>query len=342
MFVPKRVLFEKNTLDYPIGRHIHAYFSGQGSTEIVMLQGNKIKANIPGDTPPRFYQEGKNTLVVGINKSRSFQTCKPSAHYQLPLLSGCIGQCQYCYLNTNMGDKPYMRINVNVEELLSQAKAYMEQRYPEPTIFEGSATSDPVPVEPYSGLLKTAIEFFGRTDSGRFRFVTKYTDIDTLLSLEHRGHTEIRFTLNTDPVIRDYEGRTPSLEKRLEAAEKVLRAGYPAGFLIAPVFLYDRWKEDYRRLLSGLRSRLPENLTHPLTFEVISHRYTPQAKKVITGIFPDNRLPMDNEERSYKYGQFGYGKYVYPKDGLEAISEFFRREIDEIFHDCRTEIKYII
>jgi spore photoproduct lyase len=132
------------------------------------------------------------------------------------------------------------------------------------------------------------------------------------------------------------------LEKRLEAAEKVLRAGYPAGFLIAPVFLYDRWKEDYRRLLSGLRSRLPESLTHPLTFEVISHRYTPQAKKVITGIFPDNRLPMDNEERSYKYGQFGYGKYVYPKDGLEAISEFFRREIDDIFHDCRTEIKYII
>jgi spore photoproduct lyase len=342
MFIPRRILFEKNALSYPIGKQIHEFFAGQNDLEIIQLHGNKIKANIPGDTLPQFYQEGKSTLVVGVKKPQSFQTCKPSAHYQLPLLSGCIGQCQYCYLNTNMGDKPYMRINVNAEELLSQAEAYILQRHPEITVFEGSATSDPVPVEPYSGLLKYAIEFFGRTDHGRFRFVTKYTDVDTLLALDHRSHTEIRFTLNTNPVIRDYESRTPSLEKRLAAAEKVIRAGYPTGFLIAPVFLYDQWREDYRQLLSGLKNRIPDDLTHPLTFEVISHRYTPQAKKVINGIFPDHRLPMSNEERSYKYGQFGYGKYVYPKDSLEAISEFFRREISEIFHDRKIEIKYII
>lgn len=46
----------------------------------------------------------------------------------------------------------------------------------------------------------------------------------------------------------------------------------------------------------------------PITFEVISHRYTTRAKNVINEVFPDNTLPMNDDERKYKYGQFGYGK----------------------------------
>lgn len=342
MFTPNRILFEKNSLNYPIGKHIYQSFITNKEIDIIELRGNKIKENIPGETLSQLYQEGKNTLVVGVKKGTTFQTCKPSAHYQLPLLSGCIGQCQYCYLNTHMGDKPYMRINVNVDDILAQAESFIKQKAPEITIFEGSATSDPVPVEPYSNLLKSAIEYFSQSELGRFRFVTKYTDVDTLLELDHRGHTEIRFTLNTDPVIKNYEKRTPSLTKRIEAARKVIASEYPTGFLIAPVFLYDHWKEDYHQLLLDLKESLPERLAYPLTFEVISHRYTTQAKNIITEIFPDNQLPMSNEERSYKYGQFGYGKYVYTKENINEIAEFFQMDINEIFRDRPIDIKYII
>lgn len=342
MFTPKRILFEKNALDYPIGKHIYQRFITNKEIDIIELSGNKIKENIPGDTLPQLYQEGKNTLVVGLKKGTSFQTCKPSAHYQLPLLSGCIGQCQYCYLNTNMGDKPYMRINVNIDEILDRAETLIRQRPSEITIFEGSATSDPVPVEPYSNLLKLAIEYFSQSEYGRFRFVTKYTDVDTLLEIDHRNHTEIRFTLNTDPVIRNYENRTPSLAKRIDAAQKVIAGQYPTGFLIAPVFLYEHWKEDYHQLLLALEASLPATLHHPLTFEVISHRYTTQAKNVITEIFPENQLPMQDEERSYKYGQFGYGKYVYTKESLGEMAEYFRKELEDVFRDRTIDIKYII
>ena len=342
MFIPKRIIFEKNALDYNIGKQIYQYFLPRKDIEIIELRGNKIKENIPGDTLQDIYQEGKNTLVVGVKKGLKFQSCKPSAHYQLPLLSGCIGQCQYCYLNTNLGDKPYMRVNVNVDEILTQADEHSKERLPEITIFEGSATSDPIPVEPYSNLLKYTIEHFSKTPNGRFRFVTKYTDVDTLLDIEHKGHTEIRFTLNTNTVIHNYEKRTPSMEKRIDAAKKVMQTGYPMGFLIAPIFLYENWKDDYHNLLLSLNNNLPEVLHYPLTFEVISHRYTTRAKNVITEIFPDNQLPMKDEERSYKYGQFGYGKFVYPKENLADISKFFQQEIASIFKDREIEIKYII
>lgn len=77
------------------------------------------------------YFEGKSTLVVGIRKSYEFQSCKPSAHYQLPLVSACMGMCEYCYLNTQMGKKPYTKVYVNINEILSMADKYIDDRLPD-------------------------------------------------------------------------------------------------------------------------------------------------------------------------------------------------------------------
>lgn len=340
MFIPRRIIFEKGALDYPIAKNIYNTFKDNKSVQIIKLTSNKIKDKIPGDNLYDFYREGKNTLAVGIKKGGKFQSCKPSANWQLPLLSGCIGHCQYCYLNTNLGDKPYIKVNVNEDDILDQAQNYINERLPDITVFEGSATSDPIPVEPYTNSLKTAIEFFGRSEKGRFRFVTKYTDVDSLLDAVHNGHTEVRFTINTSHVIDNFENRTASRDMRIEAAAKVAGAGYPLGFLIAPVFLYDNWKEDYKSLLISLKEKLPENLVRPVTFEVISHRYTSRAKSIIDEVFPENTLPMKDEDRKFKYGQFGYGKFVYTKDQLAEMKEFFTRAIEEILPDAG--IKYII
>ena len=49
---------------------------------------------------------------------------------------------------------------------------------------------------------------------------------------------------------------------------------------------------------------------------------------------------MNEEERKFKYGQFGYGKYVYPKESLSEIKEFFAKEIEDLFKDKK--LLYII
>lgn len=340
MFIPQRILFEKGSLDYDMGKNIYSKFKGNDNIEIINLTNNKVKHHIPGENLYNFYREGKNTLVVGVKKIGKFQSCKPSAHYQLPLVSGCIGQCEYCYLNTNLGDKPFIKVNVNIEDILKQAEKYIDERLPNITIFEGAATSDPIPIEPYTNSLKRTIEFFSKSNSGRFRFVTKYNDVDSLLDINHNGKTEIRFTLNTDKVIGDFENRTAAMALRLDACAKVAKAGYPIGFIIAPVFLYDKWKLDYKELLLKLRDKLPKELNQPVSFEVISHRYTGRAKNIILEVFPNTTLPMNDEERTFKYGQFGYGKYVYSKDQIHEIKDFFTAEINNTFP--KSQIKYII
>lgn len=341
MFKPKRVIFEKGVLNTETGREIYNKVKSFKDIEIITDSPiNQIKKHIPGESLYSQYREGKKTMVIGLKKSLKFQTCKPSAHYQLPLVSGCMGQCEYCYLNTQLGDKPFVRVFANTDEILQQAKKYIEERKPEVTIFEGAATSDPIPVELYTNSLRKAIEFFGQDEHARFRFVTKYSDIDSLIDVKHNGHTEIRFSLNTQKVIDTYEHYTASANKRIEAAIKLAKSGYKVGFLIAPVFLYDNWKQDYKELLINISSRLPENINQNISFEIITHRYTTKAKNRILEIFPETTLPMNDEERKFKFGQFGYGKYVYAKEDLSQVKEFFKKTIDDIFPD--NVILYII
>lgn len=139
-------------------------------------------------------------------------------------------------MNTTLGNKPYIRVYVNIDEIHSKAVDYINERKPRITIFEGAATSDPIPVERYTQSLKRTIEFFGTQKYGKFRFVTKFTDIDSLLDIDHNLHTTFRFSLNTERVIKEYEHRTPKIEQRIIAASKVAQAGYPLGILIAPIF----------------------------------------------------------------------------------------------------------
>jgi spore photoproduct lyase len=342
MFVPNRILFEKDVLMYPVGKQIFEQFKERNDIEMIMLTSNRFMQHIPGDNLYTQFREGKRTLVVDTKKSLKFQSCKPSAHYQLPLVTGCMGNCEYCYLNTNLGDKPVIRVHANVEDILEQTKKYIQQRAPEITIFEGAATSDPIPVEPYTHSLEKTIQFFSESAYGRFRFVTKYGDVQTLLKLNHNNHTEARFSINTPTVIQTYEKGTASYQMRIQASIQMAAAGYPVGYLVAPVFIYPDWKKEYMELLQALAEQLPKQLVHPITFEVITHRYTTVAKNRILEVFPETELPMDDEKRQYKYGQFGYGKYVYPKEDMREVKAFFQETINRVFSGRLYEIKYII
>ena len=333
-FFPSRVMFEKSALEYPLGRQLYDYFAAQGVERLIIGSHNRV-AGIPAATPQQGFNEAKKTLVFGVRRTLDFETCRPSAHYQLPLATGCPGKCQYCYLLTSMPQKPYLRAYVNVEEILRRADDYIRQREPELTFFEGAATSDPVPVERFTHALEQAINFFARRECGRFRFVTKFSEIDPLLRLEHRRHTRIRFSLNTPRIVARYEPATPPLEERVEAARRAAAAGYPLGLVIAPIIAYDGWQDDYLQLVQRLAVSLGE--VDDLSFELISHRFTARARRRILELFPGTDLPLETEGRAFKYGQFGYGKYVYPGEKMEEIRETLVDEIDRRFPRARIE-----
>ncbi|MDI3533786.1 MAG: spore photoproduct lyase [Thermosediminibacterales bacterium] len=86
-YIPKRVFFEQEALEYPAGKYLYKHFKNLGKSEIKLLKSHNRVTEIPGKTPQECYVEGKNTLVVGVRKTLDFEKCKPSAHYQLPLVT---------------------------------------------------------------------------------------------------------------------------------------------------------------------------------------------------------------------------------------------------------------
>ncbi len=335
-FVPQLVYMEPRALEYPLGVELKNKFEAMGLEIRETTSHNQIR-DLPGKNDFQKYRNAKSTLVVGVRKTLKFDTSKPSAEYAIPLATGCMGHCHYCYLQTTMGSKPYIRTYVNVDEIFEQAEKYMAERAPEPTRFEASCTSDIVGIDHLTHTLKKTIEFFGKKEEGLLRFVTKFHHVDHLLDADHQGKTRFRFSVNADFVIKNFEPGTSPLDLRIEAAEKVANADYPLGFIVAPIYIHEGWQEGYKNLFQKLYEKLPKHATENLTFELIQHRFTKPAKRVIQQNYPMTKLELDEAKRQYKWGKYGIGKYIYPKDEANELKDTLSEYIQSYFPQAKIE-----
>ncbi len=335
-FVPQLVYVEPRALDYPLGRELVNKFEKMDIEIRETTSHNQVR-NLPGESDFQRYRMAKSTLVIGIRKTLKFDTSKPSAEYAIPFATGCMGHCHYCYLQTTMGSKPYIRSYVNLEDIFESAENYMKERAPEITRFEASCTSDIVGVDHLTHTLKHAIEYFGESEYGKLRFVTKFSHVDHLLDAKHNRRTRFRFSINDDYVIKYFEPGTSRLNERIEAAVKIANAGYPLGFIVAPIYLHEGWEEGYEEMFEKLASELPEHAKKDLTFEFIQHRFTKPAKRVIQKNYPMTKLELDENKRKWKWGRYGIGKYVYTNDEQKTMKEALAHSMNEHFPEAKLE-----
>lgn len=335
-FVPQLVYVEPRALDYPLAQQLIRKFENMGIEIRETTSHNQIR-NLPGENDFQKYRIAKSTLVIGVRKTLKFDTSKPSAEYAIPFATGCMGHCHYCYLQTTMGSKPYIRTYVNLDDIFEAAEQYMRERAPEMTRFEASCTSDIVGIDHLTHTLKKAIEYFGQSEWGQLRFVTKFAHVDHLLDARHNGRTRFRFSLNNEYIIRHFEPGTSGQEERMIAAKKVAEAGYPLGFIIAPIYLHEGWKERYKEMFEKLEATLPPSSRQNLTFELIQHRFTKPAKRVIQKNYPMTKLELDESKRKWKWGRYGIGKYVYTDREQEEMRETFTQYINTYFPEATIE-----
>ena len=337
LFIPERVLFNPAALKYTLGQELYKKFIAMG-TEVHEVSPQRAAMHIPGSTEKEKYAKSKKTLFVTVKKENSLDVCKPSADYEFSLVSNCPGNCEYCYLQTTQGSKPYLKIFVNLEDIFATIRQHMEIHPDRITTFEVASLGDPLGLEHLTGSLASTVTFFGELDKGRLRVVTKYDNVDTLLDIRHNGHTRFRFSINSRYVIGNFEHNTASFDERLQAASKIARAGYPMGFVVAPIMIYEGWKEQYRELFENLKRSLSGmHSREPVTFELIQHRFTAAAKSHILQRFPGTKLDLEEETRTLKWGPYGRFKYVYPRETVRDMEATIRSLISENFPDAVIE-----
>ncbi|ABR46887.1 Radical SAM domain protein [Alkaliphilus metalliredigens QYMF] len=331
LFIPEVAYINPQALKHPLGNEAYQYLKSLG---VPIIESNRV--SIDTDSPVKNYVKAKKTILLTVSKQKKLQQCKPSADYQFALSSSCPGHCEYCYLQTTQGEKPYMRLFVNIEEILENIQEYIDGNKPNITTFEAASITDPVGLDHITRALEKCITYFGESSHGRLRLVTKFDHVDPYLKLPHNGHTTFRFTINTQWVIKNFEHHTSSAHERVEGAKKIAHANYPLGFIIAPIMLYDHWEKDYKDLLEELSLAL-KDYEKPIGFELIQHRFTSKAKDLILQRFPNTKLNLDEESRKLKWGPYGQFKYVYPKEKSDYMRDYLTGLIKDLFPNGRIE-----
>ncbi|GIM28921.1 spore photoproduct lyase [Clostridium polyendosporum] len=331
LFIPDIAYIDPRSLKYPAGKSVKEYLD---KLNIPIINSRKVV--IEGKSPQQNYAKAKRTVYITINLEKKLKSCKPSSDYQFSLSSSCPGHCEYCYLQTTQGEKPFMKVFVNIEDILSVIQQHIEINLPNITSFECGSITDPVALEHLTGNLKKCIEFFGSSNNGRLRVITKFDNVDSFLNINHNKHTKFRFSINTRDVINKFEHNTSTFEERISAAKKIATAGYPIGFIVAPIMIYDSWKDDYKELIHRLKVEL-EGYNDEISFELIQHRFTSTAKELILTRFPDTQLDMNEEARQLKWGPYGKFKYVYPKEKSSEIKEYISELIKTNFKNSIIE-----
>jgi spore photoproduct lyase len=334
------VLITKAAAEWPHAAEIVRRCEAAGVGEIDFLQGDRL-VGLKGETERETYARAKSTLavVVAPPSARRLQPIPPSADWRIDLARGCPAHCQYCYLAGSLGGPPVTRVFANLEEILAEIEPVLgagtitstnADRAHEGTTFELSCYTDPLGIEPVTGSLATAISAAG---SGRWgdrlqlRFTTKFDDVTELARLQHGGRTRARFSVNAEAVARRFDGGTAPVAGRLAAIRELATAGYPVGLTIAPVMPVENWQQEYEVLLQRTAAALDGVPDLDLTVEIITHRFTPGSKEVLSGWYPRTKLEMDEEQRTAKRSKFGGVKYVYPKQIMGELRRWFEREL---------------
>ncbi|MVN22066.1 radical SAM protein [Mucilaginibacter sp. HMF7410] len=327
--MPKRVVITPDALKEPYGQELYERITNQGLA-VEILKNNRI-TGLRGTTERETYKIAKNTLAIVNAPPSSFnlRPIPPSADWQFHLAEGCPAHCQYCYLAGSLSGPPAIRVFANLPAILDSL--YRFERLNQPTTFEASCYTDPLSLEHLTGGLEKTIKFFGERENSYLRFVTKFDAIQPLLNIPHNGHSRFRISLNAEPVARRLEGGTASVSARIKALRKLALpreqggGNYPIGIVLAPIMPIPNWEEHYNALFEQLEQHL--DFPCDLTFELISHRFTPGSKDVLLEWYPNTSLEMDEATRSTKTNKFGGRKFVYTKEVMKQLKTFFEQQI---------------
>jgi len=337
LWLPERVVFTPAALDEAHGQRILKRV--QDLNLPVEIEKNNRLTGLRGADERATYNRAKRTLAVVVAPPGQFklQPIPPSADWQFHIAEGCPAHCQYCYLAGSLSGPPVVRAYANLDAILDNLARFEKPNAP--TTYEASCYTDPLSLEHLTGSLSQAIRYFGTRQNGHLRWVSKFDAVEPLLGLEHNNQTRCRISLNAAPVSSRLEGGTASLSNRMNALRRLALpreqggGAYPIGVVLAPIMAMENWESHYTQLLDDLHRVL--DFPTDLTWELITHRFTPGSRDVLQSWYPKSSLDMSDEGRDIKRNKFGSEKYVYARETMKQMKGFFTREIMSRFPNSR-------
>lgn len=333
-FIPLRVYYEEKVKDYEQGQELLKKYGNMGIPLISIEAHHKIDEL--RQRPNREFTKMKKYLILGTRKTINLTPNDKSADFIVPFTSsGCSAACLYCYLVCNFNTNSYLRVFMNRDEMMEKVKK-MIKKTGEHKVYELGCNSDMVLENTITGNLRWAIEEFGKLHNATATFATKFDAVEDLLVAKHNGHTKMRISINPQEIIRKIEIGTSTLHERIEAANKMFKAGYTIGLNIAPIILQEGWEEQYRQMFEEVSKLLLPELKKQLFIEVIFMTYGLNNLYINTESMPKAVNLLDKSKMRPK----GPGKYTYRNEYRNPAEEVIKGYIEKFLPEAT--IDYIV
>jgi spore photoproduct lyase len=193
-------------------------------------------------------------IIVFFNKTPSDIVCPH--FWEMRWAFGCPFECSYCYLQgTGRGNKrPRYRPISKV--ILAVDKAFKNKYFQKhPSIFNSGELSDSL-MNPTT--MKQIVDFFETQQSHKLLLLTKSSNVEWLAQ-NPRKQTLASFSINATKISARWEKKAPLPQQRIEAARKLIEAGYEVRVRIDPIFPVDKWQVYYEDLIYSILSTLPRD-----------------------------------------------------------------------------------
>jgi spore photoproduct lyase len=346
---PSEIIIDQRVKDDPVTRSIIEkcqsvpirYVSNAKSKTIV--EASCVLAS-SGSTMLNKIIAGKKVLFVAPasdsrvdTKTKEDDRIVCPAYDQLKYASnGCFYQCDWCYLKiTHRANQPYITVYADYDRIIRK----LEKRISDstgPIMFSSGDLADSLALEHLTGAARKFIPWFGKTDKGYLFMLTKSDNVDEILDLNHNGHTIIAWSINNDRVSRKFEIGAPPFLRRLIAAKKVQRVGYPVRLRLDPIVPINGWQKDYAQTVKNIF-----DIIQPDRITLGTLRFEPEFYKLRKNIFAEGSdLPKILEEmrpmfetKRMSNGKESVGKYSYTEEKRLEIYSLIIGEIRK-YSDC--------
>ena len=230
--------------------------------------------------PADWMQSKRDYLVLGVRGSFKQAVNGRSADYIAASISnGCLSSCQYCYVARRKGGSNPLTLFVNDDQIIAAIRRHQARlgtrTEPNQTdshlwTYDIGCNSDLSLDAMIADLPGKLIEAFADMPHAKATFATKTVNHDYWLTLDHKGHTRIRYSLMPQPVARYVDIGTSKIGDRIASINALVDGGYEVHVNFSPIILYggDQWRRDWVALWEEMNDVLSERAKAQLKCEL--------------------------------------------------------------------------
>jgi spore photoproduct lyase len=246
------------------------------------------------------FAAGKRRMVIMRRRSSFLMACPAGSsefaccgYLVLTLASNCPMDCGYCFLQDYVADNPGFQIYANYADAFDELER-LRRKAPARGFRVGTGElADSLAFDSLTAISRDLVEYFSSRDDLTLEFKTKTDEIENLLDTDSKGRTLVSWTLSPERVFRSTEHRTAPPAARIEAARRVLEAGYRVAFHLDPIIAYAGAERDYIELMGHLFDVIaPERIAF---VSLGGLRMTPALRAAARKRFPDDPMLLGEE-----------------------------------------------